>query len=108
MDDVLAKATELGKAIRATEKFRLLREAETAVMNSADSVKLAEALGTIQRERMEAARDGKALPPEAEGRLQKILAAAGLDPRLQALSLAQQEFQALVDRVNHTMLDELR
>ena len=108
MEDVLAKATDLGKAIRATEKFRALREAEAAVVAVPESVRLAEALGTLQEERVAAARSGKALGPEFEDRLQKIVAAAGLDPRIQGLSLAQKSFQELVDRVNRTMLAELQ
>lgn len=108
MQDVLAKAADLGKAIRGTEKFRALREAEAAVMGSADSVKLAEALGTLQQEQAAAARSGKAPAADLESRLGKIAAAASLDPRLQALSTAQREFQALVDSVNRAMLAELK
>ena len=108
MQEVLAKAADLGKAIRGTEKFRALRAAEGAVMASADSVKLAQALATLQQERAEAARTGKAFAPEAAARLEKIAAAAALDPRLMDLSRTQREFQALVDEVSRAMLAELK
>ena len=108
MDDVLAKAAELGGAIRETEKFRALREAEGAVIKSPDSVKLAEALGTLHQEKAAAAREGRTLGKEFEERFERIAAAAELDPRLQALSSAQKAFQALIDSVNRTMIAELR
>ena len=108
MDDVLAKAADLGRAIRATEKYRALRDAEAAVMKSPDSVKLAEALATLQGERSAAAAGKK--PPEKglEDRYGKIAAAVALDPRLVQLSKAQQEFQALVNDVSRTMLAQLK
>lgn len=108
MQDVLAKATDLGRAIRGTERFRALRAAEAAVMGNAESVKLAQALATLQQERAEAARTGKALAPETAARLEKIAAAAALDPRLLDLSRTQREFQTLVDEVSRTMLAELK
>lgn len=108
MEDVLAKAAGLGKAIRGTEKFRALREAEATVMKSADSVKLAEALGTLQQERAAAERAGKKLDDASRARLEKVSAAAALDPKLVALARAQEEFQALVNEVSRTMLGELK
>ena len=107
MEEVLAKASDLGRAIRGTGKFRALRDAEAAVMKSPESVKLAEALGTLQQEQAEAARAGKALGEESRVRLENIAAAAALDPRIQALDAEQKEFQALVNRVNGAMLAEL-
>ena len=108
MDEVQAKAADLGKAIRATEKYRVLRTAEGAVMQDADCVKLAQALATLQGERAAAERAGKPLDAPAQERLEKIAGAAALDPKLQALAKAQKEFQALVDDVSRTMLSELK
>lgn len=108
MDEVLAKAADLGKAIRATEKYAALRKAEAAVLKDADTVRLAQALATLQEERAAAARTGQPLSADAQQRLEKIAAAAALDARLQALSKAQKEFQALVDQVSRTMLSELK
>ncbi len=108
MSEVLAKASDLGRAIRGTETFRSLRDAEAAVMKSPDSVKLAEALGTLQQERAAAERTGKAPGADLEERLGKIAAAVALDPSLRTLSAAQREFQALVASVSRAMLDELR
>ncbi len=108
MDEVLAKAADLGKAIRATDKYRALRASESDVMRDGDCVKLAQALSTLQEETAAAARAGTTLDAQARERLEKIAAAASLDPKLQALAKAQKEFQALVDDVSRTMLAELK
>ncbi len=108
MDEVLDKAADLGRAIRATEKYRVLREAEGVVMKSPDSVKLAEALATLQQEKAKAAASGKPFTADAQERLDKVAAAVGLDPRLLALAKAQAEFQALVNDVSRRMLSELK
>ncbi len=47
-------------------------------------------------------------PMEAAERAMMEKGAVAVDPLLQALSRAQQEFQALVHRVNRAMLDELK
>ena|SRR5690349_9294573 len=108
MDDVLAKAAELGRAIRGTEKYRKLRDAEADVMKSPDSVKLAEALGTLQQERSAAEASGKPLDPSLKDRYEKIAAAVSLDPKLLTLAKVQKEFQDLVNEVSRTMLGELK
>jgi cell fate (sporulation/competence/biofilm development) regulator YlbF (YheA/YmcA/DUF963 family) len=108
MDDVLARAAELGRAVRETPPFRALRAAEAAVMKDADTVKLAGALSALQQQQAALARQGKSLPAAEKASLEKILAAAAADPRLQALSKAQAEFQALVDSVSRAMLDQLK
>jgi cell fate (sporulation/competence/biofilm development) regulator YlbF (YheA/YmcA/DUF963 family) len=108
MDDVTAKAAELGRAIRGTPKFRALREAEAAVMGNGDSVKLARALAALQEEAGKARGEGKEPDAAFKESLEKISAAAALDPRLVALARAQEEFQALVDSVSRTMLGELK
>lgn len=108
MEDVLARAAELGRAIRATEKFKALRDAEAAVMANPDSVTLAEALGALHRQRAEDEAAGKPMDAAMAERVEKITGAVAVDERLQALSRAQQEFQALVDRVNQTMLGQLK
>ena len=108
MDDVLAKAADLGRAVRATEKFRALRAAEASVMKSPDTVKLAEALSTLQRERADLDRAGTPMDASFKERYEKIANAAALDPTLVALSKAQGEFQALIDQVSRTMLAELK
>jgi len=108
MDDVLARAADLGRAVRATRPFAALREAEAAVMKDADSVKLAGALSALQQKQSALAREGKSLPDDERESLRKILAAAAADPRLQALSKAQAEFQSLVDSVSRAMLDQLK
>ena len=89
MDDVLARAADLGKAVRDTPPFRALRDAEAAVMKDAETVKLAGALSALQQKQAALAREGKALPADERTSLEKILAAAAADPRLQALSKAQ-------------------
>jgi cell fate (sporulation/competence/biofilm development) regulator YlbF (YheA/YmcA/DUF963 family) len=108
MDDVLAKAADLGRAVRATPKFQALRDAEAAVLKSPDSVKLAEAYATLQQERAKAEKSGKPVDAGLQDRFDKISAAVALDPRLLALSRAQQEFQDLVSQVSRTMLGELK
>ena len=108
MDDVLAKAAELGKAVRATEKFRALRAAEATVMKSPDTVKLAEALSTLQNELAEREKAGKPMDAAFKERFEKIASAVALDPGLLTLSKAQKEFQALIDEVSRTMLGELK
>lgn len=108
MEEILAKAAELGRAIRGTAAFRALRDAEAAVMASPDSVKLAEAIATLHGERTSRAAAGKPLDAATAERIGKVAAAVAADPLLQALSRAQQEFQAVVDGVNRTMLAELR
>jgi cell fate (sporulation/competence/biofilm development) regulator YlbF (YheA/YmcA/DUF963 family) len=108
MDDVLAKAADLGRAIRGTEKYRVLREAEGVVMKAPESVKLAEALSTLQQEKAAAEAAGRAVDAALQDRLGKISAAVALDPRLLDLARAQQEFQALVNDVSRRMLAELK
>jgi cell fate (sporulation/competence/biofilm development) regulator YlbF (YheA/YmcA/DUF963 family) len=108
MDDVLARAADLGKAVRATEKFRALRAAEAAVMKSPGTVTLAEALVTLQKERADLDRAGKPLDDAFKVRFEKVAAAAAIDPGLIALSKAQKEFQALIDEVSRAMLAELK
>lgn len=108
MEDVIAKATELGRTLRGAAEFQALREAEAAVMAAPDSVTLAEALGTLHRQRAADQAAGKPMDAATADRIGKVAAAVALDERLQALSKAQQAFQALVDRVNRAMLDELR
>ncbi|MCK6480066.1 MAG: YlbF family regulator [Planctomycetaceae bacterium] len=108
MSDVLARASELGRALRDTPEFRALRDAESAVMASPESVTLAEALGTLHRQRAEAEKSGKPMDPATAARVEAVTGAVAVDPLLQALSRAQQEFQALVHRVNRAMLDELK
>ena len=108
MDDVLAKAADLGRAIRATEKFRSLRAAEAAVMKSPETVTLAGALSSLQQERADRDRAGKPIDAAFKERFEKIASAAALDPGLVALSKAQKEFQALIDEVSKTMLAELK
>ncbi len=108
MDDVLAKAADLGRAIRGTEKYRVLREAEAVVMKSPESVKLAEALSTLQQEKAAAEAAGKVVDAAFKDRLDRISAAVALDPRLVTLARAQQEFQALVNDVSRKMLGELK
>jgi len=107
-DDVLSRAADLGRAVRDTPKYRALREAEAAVMKDAESVKLAQALATLQERRASLAKEGKALDPADGERLEKIAAAAATDPRLQALSKAQAAFQDLVNSVSRAMLDQLK
>ena len=108
MNHVLARAADLGKAMRETERFRALRAAEAAVMAAPDSVKLAEALGTLQKRIADAAAEGKDLEAGTKESLEKIASAAALDPLLRGLWKAQQEFQGLVDEVSRTMLGELK
>ena len=108
MDEVLAKAADLGRAIRGTEKYRALRAAEGEVMKDEASVTLAQALATLQEEGAAAIRAGKPLDPAVQERLEKIAGAAAIDPKLQALAKSQKEFQALVDEVSRTMLAELK
>ena len=108
MDDVLSRAADLGKAVRATAPFLALRAAEAAVMKDADTVQLAGALSALQQKQAALARDGKHLPDAEKASLDKILAAAAADPRLQALSKAQAEFQALLDSVSRAMRDQLK
>ena len=108
MEDVLAKAADLGRTLCAAPEFRALRDAEAAVMAAPDSVTLAEALGTLHRRRAADQAAGKPMDAATAEAIEKITAAVALDDRLQALSRAQQAFQALVDRVNGAMLAELR
>jgi cell fate (sporulation/competence/biofilm development) regulator YlbF (YheA/YmcA/DUF963 family) len=108
MDDVLPRAADLGRAIRATERFRALREAEAEVMKDAGSVKLAQALATLQEKKAALAREGKELAAPDRASLETIAAAAAADARLQALSKAQAAFQELVDSVSRTMLEQLK
>ena len=108
MDEVLAKAADLGRAIRGTEKYARLRDAEAAVMKSPDSVKLAEALTTLQNELSAAEAKGKPLDAALKDRYEKIAAAVSLDSKLITLSKVQREFQDLVNEVSRTMLGELK
>ena len=108
MDDVLPRAADLGRAIRGTEPFRALRAAEAEVMKDAASVKLAQALSTLQEKRAALVREGKDLDAPDRASLETIAAAAAADARLQALSKAQAAFQALVDSVSRTMLEQLK
>ncbi len=108
MEDVIAKASELGRTLCAAPEFLALREAEAAVMASPDSVTLAEALGTLHQRRAADQAAGRPMDAATAETIGKITAAVAIDERLQALSRAQQAFQALVDRVNRAMLAELR
>ena len=108
MDDVLAKAADLGRAIRATENYKRLRDAEAEVLKFPDSVKLAEGLATLQGELAASEKRGKGLDPDLKERYEKIAAAVSLDPRLLHLSKVQREFQDLVNEVSRTMLGELK
>ena len=108
MDEVLAKAADLGRAIKGTEKYVRLREAEATVMKSPDSVKLAEALTTLQQELAAAESKGKPIDPGLKERYEKIAAAVALDPKLLTLARVQKEFQDLVNQVSRTMLGELK
>jgi cell fate (sporulation/competence/biofilm development) regulator YlbF (YheA/YmcA/DUF963 family) len=108
MGDVLAKAADLGRAIRETGKFKALRAAEAEAMKSPDSVKLASALAQLQQEKAAAEKAGKDPGAAFRERYDKIEAAVALDPRLVALARAQAEFQALVNDVSRTMLEQLK
>src|SRR5690349_6132098 len=108
MDEVLAKAADLGRAIKATEKYARLRDAEAAAMKSPDSVKLAEALTTLQQELAANEAKGKPLDAGLKERYEKIAAAVSLDPKLLTLARVQKEFQELVNEVSRTMPGELK
>jgi cell fate (sporulation/competence/biofilm development) regulator YlbF (YheA/YmcA/DUF963 family) len=108
MDEVLAQAAALGRAIRGTEKFRLLKEAEAAVLARPDAVTLAGALAQLQQERAAAAKEGRTPDAAFRERYEKVEAAAATDPALVALARAQADFQALVGAVSRAMLDELK
>ena len=108
MDDCLARAADLGRALRETAAFRALRAAEASVLEDKGSVELARALSTLQEKRAALGREGKPLDAADQASLEKIAAAAAADARLVALSKAQSAFQDLVNSVSRTMLGELK
>jgi len=107
VEEILEQAARLGRSLRDHESFRVLRAAEQAVLDAPESRNLADALGRVQGERREAAEAGRPPDPALDGRIEKLAAASAADPLLRDLWRAQQEFQALVNRVSATMLAEL-
>lgn len=105
LDPILAEATRLGEAMKAHPRFLRLRAAERAVLESSESVLLAEGLGNSRREHADLVARGDPGAAEAEARAERIARAAAADPLLRELADAQVKFQEMIDGVSRTMLD---
>ncbi|MHC4922915.1 MAG: YlbF family regulator [Planctomycetota bacterium] len=107
MDDVLDLAKQLGQTMRDHSLYKRLRDAEGAVQGNEDSLKLAGALAQLNEEVARADAEGKDVGDDFRERAGKIQAAVQVDPLLQELAAAQNEFQDMVNKVRETMLSEL-
>jgi cell fate (sporulation/competence/biofilm development) regulator YlbF (YheA/YmcA/DUF963 family) len=105
LDAILEQAARLGDAMKAHPRFKRLRDAERAVMESQEALLLADGLGRARREHAELLAKSDPGVAVAAERADRIARAAAADPLLRELARAQDEFQQMVNAVSKTMLD---
>ena len=107
MDRLIALAGRLGKAIRDTERFSRLRQAEEALEADEEARKALSEAEALQRQIAEREAEGKPVEPEEKHRLADLQSAVHASQTLQGLARAQADYMELMNEVNGAIRNEL-
>jgi len=100
MEDVLQKADDLAQAIRASDRYQVMRSAEATFQADEEAQKLTEEFQAAQALVAQKEKDGKPIEVEDKRRLAEIQQKVGASENLQAFLRAQADFYEMMNRVN--------
>jgi cell fate (sporulation/competence/biofilm development) regulator YlbF (YheA/YmcA/DUF963 family) len=103
MDDVLTKADELARAIRASDRYRTLRKVETELDGDEETEALTREFEEARNAIAEKERAGRPVEVEDKRRLAAVQERVGASANLQRLLRAQADFYEMMNRVNGTI-----
>ncbi len=107
MQELLRKASELGKRIAQHERFVHLRQAEDMAGESTEAGKLLRAFEEQQRKIARLEAEKKPIEPEDKRELQHLHEQVRSTPALQDLARAQADYMEMMNRVNAAIRREM-
>ena len=100
MNDILAKAQELGKAVAASERFKALEAARSAAQTDEALQADLKALQELTRKTAQLEKEIKPVEPEDKRRIKELQEKVTRSPRLQEMARVEADFAELMNRVN--------
>jgi cell fate (sporulation/competence/biofilm development) regulator YlbF (YheA/YmcA/DUF963 family) len=108
MDEIIEQARRLGQAIRAHERYALLRGAEQKAMADAEALKIQEDLERQLQKMHDFEAEMKPIEVADKRELARLQQLARSNPSLQQLLKVQADYFEMMNRVNQTILRELQ
>ena len=107
MEEILERASSLGKLIAKQERFLKLREAEGAAGANKATNDLLESLESQRRKVAQLEAENRPVEPEDKRELQRLAGEVHSNPLLQDLAKTQADFMEMMNKVNGAIRQEL-
>ena len=107
MNDILAVAEKLGKAIAQSERFQAVEAARKEVEADEALQANVKALNELSRKTAQSEKETKPIEPDDKRRLRDLQEKLTGDPKLQKLARVEADFAELMNRVNKTIYAQL-
>lgn len=103
MNDILAKAEELGKAIAASDRFKAAESARKQIEADQPLQADLKALEEVSRKIATLERDKKPVEPDDKRRARDLQEKIATHPKMQALARTEADLSELMNRINRAI-----
>ena len=107
MNEIVAKATEVGKMIAASDRFQAMKAAQTEADNDAALRANLKAFDELSQKLARMEREVKPIEPDDKRRLRDLQRQVAASPAMQKLARAEADLAELINSVNAAIRSQL-